>query len=460
MNERELELLKRIKPSQNETKIVNEFTKRLIEKAEKIAKPFYADPLIVGSISKGTWLKGDHDIDLFIVFRKKIERKKLEERGLQIGVELCKQLGGTYDIRYAEHPYVRLKVKSFYIDVVPCYHIKKGEKIISAVDRSPHHNDYIKETLKNFQKDEVRLLKYFCKKTNIYGADAKTNGFSGYLCELLVVTYGTFRNVLKEMQKLDFGEVVDPQRYAKQISNLKGSKYERKLKKKFRNDSLIVVDPVDSNRNVAAPVHPINLLRFKIEAKKYLETGKFPQKRRKTKLELIRKLKKDRESKFIGLKFNPPDIIPENLYPQLRKFEKRVARYLRENDFRLLRHFSWTNETNKAYLIFEVENSILSNYKKKEGPIIFSNEVENFLKKYKDYKYKPYIDDNRFYVCYKRRITDVASALKQFLNSNRAEIPKKIAERKISIFWEADIIDEVNKNKELNSYLVKEYFEF
>lgn len=126
----------------------------------------------------------------------------------------------------------------------------------------------------------------------------------------------------------------------------------------------------------------------------------------------------------------------------------------------MLRHFSWTNETNKAYIIFEVENSILSNYKREDGPIIFSKEVDNFLKKYKDYKYKPYIDNNHFYVCYKRRITDVVSAIKQFLKDNKTEIPKKIVERKLTIFWENDIIKEVNKNKELNSYLVREYFDF
>ena len=448
MDQEELKILKKIKPNKQEIKLVNDFVENLLEIAKKIIKPFYADPLIVGSISKGTWLKGDHDIDLFIVFRKKIERKKLEQRGLHIGVELCKKRGGTYNIRYAEHPYVRIKIGKSQVDVVPCYKIKEKEKIISAVDRSPLHNQYIKENLKDFEKDEVRLLKYFCKKIGVYGADAKTEGVSGYLCELLIINYGTFKNTLKEISKLNFGEIIDPEKLVSR----------KEAKKKFKSP-LIVIDPVDRNRNVAAPISAQNFLKLKLEAKKYLETNQFPQLKIKTIPSLIEKLKKDRGTQFIGVKFKPSQIIPENLYPQLRKFEKRLTRYLEENDFFVIRHHSWTDENKKAFLIFEVENTLLPKHKKKEGPVIFSAEVDNFLNKYLDGKYKPYIERNRFYICYKRKVRNIETAIRNFLTENREEIPEKIAEQKIRFFLEDEIIKEVNENKDLNSYLVKRYFE-
>jgi tRNA nucleotidyltransferase (CCA-adding enzyme) len=447
MNKEELEILRKIKPTKGEINNVNNFIKKLLEIANKIVKPFYASPVLVGSTSKGTWLKGDHDIDLFIVFRKKIERKELEELGLKIGVEICENLRGTYNIKYAEHPYVRCRANGFNIDIVPCYKIRKGENIISAVDRSPLHKKYIEENLKDFQKDEVRLLKYFCKQIGVYGADVKNNGFSGYLCELLIINYGTFRNTLKEISKLNFGEVID----------LAGVN-KKEAKKKFK-DPLIVIDPVDKNRNVASPLSAQNFLRFKLEVEKYLKTNQFPKQKKIIKSNLIEKLKKERGTHFIGVKFKPPELIPENLYPQLRKFERRLVRYLEDNDFFVVRHFSWTDEKNKAFLIFEVENTLLPKYKKKSGPIIFSREVNNFLKKYLDGKYKPYIENNKFYVCYKRKIRNIETAIRNFLTNNREEIPKKIAAQKIRFFLEDEIIEEVNKNEDLNSYLVKKYFE-
>ena len=447
MNKNELKILKEIKPSKEEEARVNNFTKKLLEIASKIAKPFYANPMLVGSISKGTWLKGDHDVDLFIVFRKKIERKELEELGLKIGVEICERLNGTYNIKYAEHPYVRCKAEGFNIDIVPCYKIKKGEKIISAVDRSPLHKKFVEENLKDFQKDEVRLLKYFCKQIGVYGADAKNNGFSGYLCELLIINYGTFRNTLSELSKANFGEVID----------FFGTD-KKEIRKKFR-DPLIVLDPVDKNRNVASPLSAQNFLRFKLESEKYLKTNKFPKRQKIFVKGLIEKLKKERGSNFVGVKFKPPDIIPENLYPQLRKFERRLANYLEDNDFSVIRHFSWTDEKNKAFLIFEIEHTWLPKYKKKEGPIIFSREVDNFLRKYLSAKYKPYIENNKFYVCYERKVRDIEVAIKNFLRNNKREIPEKIREQKIRFFLESEIIKEVDSNEDLNDYLARKYFE-
>jgi len=147
------------------------------------------------------------------------------------------------------------------------------------------------------------------------------------------------------------------------------------------------------------------------------------------------------------------------LYPQIRKFAKKLAKYLKENDFSVLRYFSWTDEIKKAFIIFEIENRRLSKFKKKDGPSIFSKEVNNFLEKYIGEKYKPYIENNKFFVDVKRKFLNVETAIKHFLKENKNEIPKRISEKKIRILKEEEIIEEVNKNKELNSYLVKKYFE-
>lgn len=448
MTTEELKILKKIKPSKTEKEKVEKFVEILTNLTEDISKPFYAHPKVCGSIAKDTWLSGNHDIDLFIVFRKKIPRDKLEETGLLIGTEICEKLRGTYDIRYAEHPYIRVKANGFEIDVVPCYETKKGEGIISAVDRSPHHTNYVVKKLKGSLVDQARLLKYFCKKIEIYGADAKHNGFSGYLCELLVINYGTFAETLKTVSKLNFGEIIDPENISKQ----------GEAKKRF-NDPLIVIDPVDKNRNVASPLSAQNFFRFKQEAEGYLKSKKFPENKNIYKNMLIEKLKEDRGTNFIGITFNPPDINLENLYPQITRLEKRLYHYLREQDFSPVRHFSWTDEIEVVHIIFELEENSLPKFKRQEGPSIFSKEVKNFLSKYLENNYKPYIEDNKFYAGTKRKVQSVDTALKNFIKRNRGEIPEKIRSKKIRILDEEEIIKEVNQNKELNSLIYKRYFE-
>ena len=90
--------------------------------------------------------------------------------------------GGESWVEYAEHPYVSGKIGKFSLDIVPCYGIENCEKIISAVDRTPLHNEFLvlSNSKKNLSND-VRLLKKFLKGISVYGSDLKTAGFSGYL---------------------------------------------------------------------------------------------------------------------------------------------------------------------------------------------------------------------------------------------------------------------------------------
>lgn len=445
----EMEVLKKIKPHKCEHEAVHKFVDGLMDVAQKIAKPFLAYPELVGSIAKNTFLKNDYDIDLFIVFKDKIPREHLEEFGLLIGTTLTEELGGTYNIKYAEHPYVRAKIGKYNLDIVPCYEIRRGEKIISAVDRSPLHTKYIASHLEGVLKDHARLMKYFCKQIGVYGADAKAEGLSGYLCELLIIQYGTFSEAIINLASLDFNSYLDPE----------GISTEKSARKRFL-DALIVIDPTDKDRNVAAPLSAQNFLRLKLEAQKYCLSGKFPTLRKTRRNLLIEKLMEDRGTTFIGLRFDPPDIIAENLHPQVRKLERKFSRYLEENDFSVVRHYSWTDETKNAYLFAEVEVETLSKYRRQAGPTIFSGEIDNFLKKYLENKYKPYIEKDQFFVCVPRRFLNVETAARHFLKERKEEIPKKIAEKKIRVLGGEEIAEIVNGNRDLNAYLVGKIFGF
>src|SRR5437016_12270614 len=139
---------------------------------------------------------------------------------------------------YAEHPYTRGWYGGFEVEIVPCYRITDASQRMSAVDRTPLHVDYVLGRVKDGQTDEIRLLKAWAEGIGVYGAEAKILGFSGYLCELLVLKYGTFRGVLEGSLAWRPGNVLE---------------FDRPPARTF-TEPLVVVDPVDPNRNVASAV--------------------------------------------------------------------------------------------------------------------------------------------------------------------------------------------------------------
>src|SRR5439155_21106807 len=104
------------------------------------------------------------------------------------------------------------------------------------------------------QATEVRLVKAWTGGTGVYGAEAKIRGFSGYLCELLVLKHGTFRGVLQAAMSWRPGTKIE---------------FETAATRQFP-EPLIVVDPVDGNRNVASAVSGEQLATFAHAGREYL----------------------------------------------------------------------------------------------------------------------------------------------------------------------------------------------
>ncbi len=373
------EALRMVIPSKSEKIALLDFAEKVLNIANKIASAYNLEAELVGSVARDTWLPNKKEIDIFIKFNKGVEEKILEERGIQIGIEIAKELNAEYVIEFAEHPYVRLFLKDYQVDIVPCYKIEFGEKIISAVDRSPLHNKYLKGKIEKLS-DQVRLLKQFLLANEIYGADAKTQGFSGYLCELLILEYGTFLNLLKNAINWIPGTIID-------IENYYSEEEKKFLKNKFRNQALIVIDPVDKDRNVAAALSAYNFFKFKKLAKEFLENPdiKFFEKKEIKKIskeELIKTLMK-RRTELILIVFNRPKKVDDIIYPQLRKFAKRIENILEEYNFKVLKSNVYANEK-LCFVVFEMEIFKLPKVEIKIGPPIFDlGNSRKFVEKYK-----------------------------------------------------------------------------
>jgi len=453
-------ILEKIKPKKDETEEMKNFLNELLRVAKIIASD--TEPLIVGSTGRGTWLKGDNDIDLFLLFPKNVSKEELEKKGLEYGKKITEELLGKYVIKYAEHPYVRAEINKKNVDVVPCYKIKKGEKIISSVDRSPLHLRYILSKLDPSLRDEVRILKQFFKGIGVYGSDLKNLGISGYTCELLVIKYGKFENVIEAISKMKPGTIIDIERGWKNI---------KKVKEKFRNEPLILIDPVDKNRNTTASLSSENFIKIVSKTKEFLENPSiefFFRKKNELTGEELKKIK-SRETKFLAILFEKPDVINDILYPQIRKASERLSKLLESYDFKLIRKYEFVNEEkNVAYLIFELEFWIAPKIEKKVGPLIFVIKNSNdFLSKYKDVEFGPYIENNCWVIEKERKFYSASSLLKNFLSKDENEliqegIPSYIAKsirKEFRIIEHKEFWKMVRNDKNLSSFLKEKYFE-
>ena len=469
MNEHEKvlkEVLAYIKPKPEERKKLKDLAEKALKIANEEAKKIGGKAILAGSITRDTWLPDKMEFDVFILLPPTLSEKKLEEFGLVIGKSVIEKLRGKYKTEYAQHPYVSGKVKGISIDIVPCYEVRSPEKIKSAVDRTPFHVKYVEKNLLPAMSNEVRLLKQFLKANEIYGADAKTQGFSGYLCELLIIYYKKFIELLKNAANWMPGEVIDIEGYYKK------SEY-KKLRRKFKNQPLIVIDPVDKNRNVAAAVSAQSFYIFKKIAKEFLvnPSGKlfFPREIKPiTENELIIYQMK-RRTELILLKFKAPQVVPDILWPQLRRCADRLEKILRENEFVVLRKDVYTNEKDLAIILFEMEVSKLPIIQKRVGPKIFNLEdSERFLKKYKgEALVGPFIENNCWCVEVRRRFLTAREKLLDSLSKDEKilkakGIPNYIAHeiaKGFELICETQKTMELVKKDENFGRFLRKYFE-
>ncbi|MFA4819698.1 MAG: CCA tRNA nucleotidyltransferase [Candidatus Aenigmatarchaeota archaeon] len=445
-----VEVLKRVKPSHLEEERVKKFVNQLLSVAKTVSG---LDAVIVGSIGKFTWLAGDHDIDIFIMFDSTVQREELERLGLEYGKRIVEELGGRSHVKYAEHPYTHAIIKGFDVDVVPCYRIKYGEKIKSAVDRSPLHLQYVLDYIKPAMVDHTRLLKQFCKGIGVYGSDAKHQGFSGYICELLTLNYGSFDNVINAASEWHPPFILNIEKHLGIPAN------------RFKDQPLVIIDPVDPERNVSAVVNGENFIKFVAAAKRYKSKPSikffFPDAKKPLNSKQISNLQKH-ETKFLAIKMKRPDVIDDVLYPQLRRALSRLTHLLEHHEFHVLRSFEFAEKD--PILVFELEVWSLPSVKNMVGPPIFTEKhTIEFLSKY--VKNFVYIHDNRWVTEVPRKYKTAVHLLNAFLKNKPSVLvenglPKYIA-ASVSVskviehhdFWKL-----VKKDKALSDCLRKKYF--
>jgi len=426
------EIISRIRPEkkgrEEMQKAVKKLTSLILEKVKKSDKRI--EIAVLGSVSRDTWLRDEKDIDFFLKFPVEYKKDEMEKIVENIGKKVLKK----FEKRFAEHPYIKGKFNGFEAELVPCYKIKNLSRCLSSVDRTPFHDKFVRQHIKG-KEDEVRVLKQFLKGIGIYGAEIKIQGFSGYLCELLTIKYGSFEEVLKNAGKWKRGMTIRIQKNNKRKTEAAEEDLKEKLLR-FENAPLIFIDPVDENRNVASALSEENFYYFTVASKKFLENPGikffFPEKRKRAKKEVEKKIE-EKSLGMIAVSFSKPDVIEDVLYSQLRKAEKLLKNLLQENSFSVLRSCVFANDD--CLILFELFQLELPNAELRMGPEIgMKKHEEEFLKKYSSGNpaalTSPFLLGNRLAVYVKRKFRSAEELLTSFLSNKELEkkgMPKYIA---------------------------------
>ncbi len=354
------EVLKRARPKAADLKRINRVASELIRRTEAACAKLgiKATSMLVGSAARGTWLRTERDIDIFILFPEGLSREELERQGLAVAREVAGPRGREL---FAEHPYVTMKFEGFEVDLVPCYDVAEPSAIKSAVDRTPHHQRYVKERLTPELVDEVLLTKKFTGGTGVYGAELKVQGFSGYLCELLTLHYSSFKNLMQAASEWKPGTIIDHERsYAD----------ESEPKLLFEGQPLIVIDPVDPGRNVGAAVSMQNFAVFVRACQEFLRSPRleffFPRKVKLLGAPGIQRVLKRRGTKLFCVAFRQPGVVPDVLYPQLRKTERALVTRLAQEGFEVMRSDVWADSN--AVIVLELNVAKLPRVRTRVGP--------------------------------------------------------------------------------------------
>ena len=369
-----------------------------------------------GSVVKGTFLRGAGDIDLFALFPPSYSKERMF-RVLKKAVAQAFPRGKR-EISYAEHPYVRLHLKGRRIDIVPAYLMLEGERIRSAVDRSQLHVKYVLHNISEEQKGDVRLLKRFLRVNGLYGAEIRVLGLSGYLCELLVLHYGDFESVINAVAEWQPPVSIDPLNHY--MSREDVLRY-------FNSPPIVVVDPVDRERNVAAALTKENLARFILLARNFSEKPSLEYFREKKELRRNVLNNKLRVRNVCALEFPAPKVVEDILWGQLRRFAHMLKMHFEKEGFSVLGAFPHL-EKGKAIIVFEVLEDELPRKRLVPGP--YAHMASDCRKFIAAHKRAPILArDSRIYALVRRQVSTPKEAVKSFKDKLGKSFPSRIRAR-------------------------------
>ncbi len=371
-------VLKKIKPSIEEynitNSIVNEFKSKI--ESELLDIEFF----LGGSFSKDTWLSKSKDIDVFLRFDKK---KYFGKDISKIAYNILKKHFDNVVVLHGSRNYFNIVFKNLNFEVIPVFKINSFEEKENIMDVSPLHVLYVNKNLKN--KDDVRFLKYFLKQNFLYGAESYIQGFSGYVCELLIIYYDTVENFFENVLEWKDEVFIDIENYYNNILEAK-----KVLKDKW--NCLTIVDPVQKDRNASKGLDKKNFEKFKILVKNFYKNPslKFFEVKKKV-------LKKPYFKIFLEGKNNKKDVSAS----MLKKIVFFILKSAEKEGF-LIEDFFYEYDEEKNVMVLNLKTNFEIKKLYKGPNLKFKSAVENFKKKHEG---KECFVKNNIIYCFGKKIS-------------------------------------------------------
>ncbi len=389
------QVLLEIKPSKEDEKLVMDKVNFVIKRLNKNLKNAKAE--LGGSGAKGTWLRA-FDADVFVRFNYKKYKGKSAELS-DILEKAVKKSFGRYQRLHGSRDYFQVNLNGFTVEIVPILNIKKSKEAMNITDVSLLHVRWVNKHKR--LADEIRLAKQFCRAAEAYGAESYIRGFSGYVIEILVVYYSGFLNLIRNAVKWKDKEVIDISRYYR---TKREALFSLNVAKTI--SPLIVIDPVQKDRNAAASLSREKFERFKTICKEFLDKPsiEFFKIKEFDITELEKRKGKNKLVVFRGIALNgKKDIVGSKLLKVFEFLTDRIKFY----DFKIIdKGWNWGKE---VVFWFIVDSKELDEYKKHEGPLVKS---KRHVEKFKQVHKETFVERKRIYAKVKRKYTRIEELAK------------------------------------------------
>jgi tRNA nucleotidyltransferase (CCA-adding enzyme) len=449
----EKKVLEKIKPSRSDEETLKSIANLVVNELDKFRQQTRIDMKISveGSFAKGTWLKTDPELDVFIILPNNYNKEFIKN---ELYPKLRAWLNDYSPLeQYSEHPYLTLQIHGVKVDIVPSIESLPGAKILTAVDRTHLHTEYVKRKTDEKLRDEIRLTKAFARGIGVYGAEIKIKGFSGYLLELLTIYYGGFRRLLE----VAANEWIPGKIYI----DIEGVSDQLQAKQAFGNPPMIVIDPTDPKRNVAAAVSMEKLSEFIMAARLYLSNPKeeffFPKPLHPVEKRRLLGLAETFFENVVLVELrHKARLPPDTLWGELQRALSIMKNLLEKNEFEVYSCDAWSDEKEQSILACLLSTPIKTKYRLIKGPPIKEREHSiRFIEKYLHSPFLgPWIVGDRLYAINVRKEVLATSLIEDHLGeilvSDLTDSTAKVS----LLSWRSEIIEDEEISEWILSFLL------
>lgn len=374
--------------------------KTLIEDSAK-SHNYDLEVVAGGSTAKGTFLKGNFDIDVFVRFKTLGDISTFLERIL---IDVSDDLTVSFEKIHGSRDYFQFTYNDFFFEIVPVKFIDKLSDMENVTDMSPLHVFWVKKHLSEKLAADIRLAKQFCKSCGVYGAESFINGVSGHVLDILIIEYGGFDNFVEAVSRWTGITVVD--------SESKHDDVFKELNQSKLVSPLIVVDPIDPNRNAAAALCKQKYDQLiqacsdflKNPSKDFFEIKPFD-------INNLQSEQQDGELLFV-VEVEPLEGKKDVVATKVLKVFEFLQRHLQLYDFSV-RFSDWHYDSKICHLYFFVKDEIIPELFEREGPPV-TNSVAST--RFQDvHKENAYERDGRLFVKVNREFIDPTRCIQHLL---------------------------------------------